>query len=165
MDILDRYLAYETWTLRHLIERCQEVSRDQLHQPFDIGNGTVHATIDHIISNIEVWTDLMRERPVRQLPSLTDNVESYLQRFDAAMADFTDFARASAAEHRLDETYMDVLDSPPRPKTFGGTVLHLLTHTSVHRWEMQHILQRLGLSDLIEGDVLSWERRVQYDTP
>lgn len=158
MDILDRYLTYEAWTLRHLIERCQELSHDQLHQPFDIGNATLHSTIEHIITNLEIWTDLMRERPVRQLPPLPDNVESYLHRFDAAMADFVEHARALAAEHRLDATYMDVLDSPPQPKTFGGTILHLLTHTTVHRWEMQHILQRLGLSDLIEGDVLSWER-------
>ena len=35
MDILDRYLGYETWTLRHFIERCRELSPDQLHQPLD----------------------------------------------------------------------------------------------------------------------------------
>jgi uncharacterized damage-inducible protein DinB len=165
MDILDRYLAYETWTFRHLIARCQELSQDQLHQPLDIGNGTLHSTIEHIISNLEIWTDLMHERPVRQLPPLPDNVESYLQRFDAAMADFATFAQALAAEHRLDAGYIDVLDSPPQPKTFGGTVLHLLTHTTVHRWEMQHILQRLDLNNLIEGDVLSWERHAGQHIP
>ena len=157
MDILDRYLGYEAWTLRYFIERCRELAPSQLHQPFDIGHGTVHDTINHIIVNIEVWTDLMRERPVRDLPPIAANPDSYLQRFDAAMADFADYARLLAAEGRLDETYLDVLDTPPQSKTSGGTLLHVLTHTTVHRWEIQHMLQRLGISDLIEGDALGYE--------
>ena len=159
MDILDRYLGYEAWTLRYFINRCRELSPSQLQQPFDIGHGSVHATLDHIISNLEVWIDLMLQRPVRHLPPLPATPDSYLQRFDAAMADFTDCARKLVAEDRLDDTYMDVLDNPPKPKTFGGTLLHVLTHTTVHRWEIQHMLQRLGLNDLLEGDALSWDTK------
>jgi uncharacterized damage-inducible protein DinB len=161
MDILDRYLGYEAWTLRHLITRCGELSPGQWRKAFDIGHGTVYETLAHIIGNLEVWTDLMRQRPVRQLPPLPDTVDGCLQRFDAAMADFTACARTLAAEDRLDDTYLDVLDDPPVAKTFGGTILHVLTHTTVHRWEIQHILQRLGIEDLIEGDALGWERRVR----
>jgi uncharacterized damage-inducible protein DinB len=162
MDILDRYLGYEAWTLRYFIDRCRQVSPAQLHQQFDISHGTLHATLAHIIGNIEVWTDLMRERPVRSLPPLPETTEDYLERFDAAMADFADCARGLVVEGRLDATYVDVLDTPPEPKTFGGTLLHVLTHTTVHRWEIQHMLQRLGLGDLIEGDVLSWEWRMHH---
>jgi uncharacterized damage-inducible protein DinB len=162
MDILDRYLGYEAWTLRHFINRCHEISPAQLHQQFDIGHGTLHATLAHIIGNIEVWTDLMRERPVRHLLPLLETTDDYLERFDAAIADFANCARVLVAEGRLDATYVDVLDNPPEPKTFGGTLLHVLTHTTVHRWELQHMVQRLGLGDLIEGDALSWEWRVQH---
>jgi uncharacterized damage-inducible protein DinB len=101
----------------------------------------------------------MRERPVRHLHPLAATPESYLQRFDDALADFADCGHRLVAEGRLDETYLDVLDTPPQPKTFGGTLLHVLTHTTVHRWEIQHMLQRLGLVDLIEGDALSWEAK------
>ena len=161
MDILDRYLGYEAWTFRHFLVRCREVSPAQLHQSFDIGQGTLYDTIAHSIGNLEVWTDLMRERLVRELPPLPDDVDACLQRFDEAMADFAAFACELAAGNRLDETYLDVLEKPPAPKTFGGTILHVLTHTTVHRWEMQHILQRLGLDDLLEGDALGWEGRAR----
>ena len=160
MDILDRYLGYEGWTLRHMISRCQELSTEQLHQTFDIGHNTLHETLTHVIRNLEVWTDLLAERPVRDLPPIPADAASYLQRYDAAIADFSALARTLAAHNRLDDTYMDVLDKPPAPKTFGGTLLHLLTHTSVHRWEVQHMLQRLGLN-VIEGDALSWEWRLK----
>src|SRR4051812_2662580 len=156
MDILERYLGYEAWTLRYFIERCREVTNAQLHQQFDIGPGTVHDTVAHIIGNLETWTDLMRGRTVRQLAP-AETAEGYLERFDVAVADFVACARGLAAEGRLDEKYVDVLDNPPTAKTFGGTILHVLTHTSVHRWEIQHMLQRLGLNDLLEGDALNWE--------
>jgi len=162
MDILDRYLGYEAWTLRHFLVRCREVTPAQFHQRFDIGHGTLYDTTAHIISNLEVWTDLMRERPVRQLSPLPDAIDACLERFDAAMSDFADCAHVLAASSRLDETYVDVLDDPPAPKTFGGAILHVLSHTTVHRWEMQHLLQRLGLSDLLEGDALSWEGRLRH---
>lgn len=33
----------------------------------------------------------------------------------------------------------------------------LITHSLSHRVENLHMLQRLGLRNLLEGDVLSWE--------
>lgn len=163
MDILDRYLGYEAWTLRHFITRCRDITPSQLHQSFDIGHGTVHDTVEHIIDNLESWTDLMRQRDVRHFPPLAATPDSYLQRFDDAMADFADCARRLVADGRLDETYVDVLATPPKAKTFGGTLLHVLTHTTVHRWEIQHMLQRLGLPDLLEGDALSWEMKHRWE--
>lgn len=160
MDILARYLGYEAWTLRYCIEHCRELAPAQLHQQFDIGVGTISATLEHIIGNLEVWTDLMHGRPVRAATPLPESIDACLERFDSAMADFTSSARSLAAQNRLDATYVDVLDNPPTVKTFGGTVLHVLTHTTVHRWEIQHMLQRLGLSDLREGDALGWEQQV-----
>lgn len=162
MDILDRYLGYESWMLRHMILRATELSQQQLHQEFDIGHRTLHKTITHIIENLEIWTDLVCERPVRDLPPIEDNTQSYLQRFGRAMTEFDQVARKLVAQNRLDDFYTDVLDNPPRQKTFGGTLLHLLTHTTVHRWEIQHILQRLGIQNLLEGDALGWEWRMMH---
>jgi len=162
MEILERYLGYEAETLRYFILRCREVTPTQMHQSFDIGHRTLYDTLAHIITNLESWTDLMREGPLHDLRAVPDTIDDCLERFDAAMTDFTDCAQLLAAANRLDETYLDVLDNPPTAKTYGGTLLHVLTHTTVHRWEIQHMLQRLGLSDLIEGDVLGWERRTRY---
>ena len=40
---------------------------------------------------------------------------------------------------------------------FGGTITHVITHNMHHRGEVLHMLSRLGLTDLPEGDLLSWE--------
>ena len=52
---------------------------------------------------------------------------------------------------------MDVLDEPPKQKTFGGTIAHLITHSMHHRAQAMFMLEQLGVRDHIEGDVLDWE--------
>lgn len=55
-------------------------------------------------------------------------VAEIIARFDAAAADFAALARAVAAAGRLDELWTDLLDDPPRTKTYGGAILHVVTH-------------------------------------
>ncbi|MBI3360402.1 MAG: hypothetical protein HY023_04755 [Chloroflexi bacterium] len=69
MDILERLLKHDTWTTRHLLSRCRELMPGQLDRPFDIGQGTLRATLVHLIWNIEAWTDLMVGRPLRAKPA------------------------------------------------------------------------------------------------
>ena len=58
-----------------------------------------------------------------------------------------------------DATYVDVLDDPPRSKSYGGTIAHVITHNMQYRAEIMHMLTRLGLAQVLEGDVLSWEQQ------
>lgn len=71
--------------------------------------------------------------------------------------DFAEYARRLQADDRLDELYLDVLDEPPTPKSFGGTIAHVITHNMHHRAELLHMLGRFGVPNLPEGDVLVWE--------
>jgi uncharacterized damage-inducible protein DinB len=158
MDILDRLIDHDAWTMRNLLSRCGELSVEQMHERFDVGHEGLYDTIMHVIGNIEVWTDLMLERPVRGNRVAPTNIEEMRVRYDAAMEEFGRLARLVRDEGRLDDFYLDVLDEPPKRKSFGGTIAHVLVHDAMHRSEMLHMLQRLGVKDLIEGDVLSWEQ-------
>jgi uncharacterized damage-inducible protein DinB len=167
MDILDRLLGHDAWTTRQVLLLCQDLTAEQLDRDFDIGHRTLRATLVHQIGNIQVWTMLMAERPVPRTgkaPDWAATPDTLLAAWETAMADFTNLALALAAANRLDDFYTDTLDNPPRRKTFGGTIAHLLTHDMHHRGEVLHILQRLGLPDLPEGDVLSWEETTRHAT-
>ena len=158
MDLLDRLLGHDAWTTRQLLLRCRDLSDEQIHRRFDIGHESVHATLVHLVGNVRIWTDLMAgtprvvDRSWRDLP-----VDELLARHDAAAADFAALARRIRDEGRLDEEWIDTLDDPPTAKTYGGAIAHVLTHDMHHRSELLHMLHRLGLPDLPEGDVLSWE--------
>ncbi len=163
MDLLDRLLGHDAWTTRHLLVRCHELSDAQLDQPFDAGLGSVRATLLHAIDNTEVWTELMlghavsADRRDKRAPS----VSHLLQRHDRASAAFGALARQLTDEGRLDDLWLDRLDDPPTTKTYGGAIGHVLTHSHFHRAELLHMLQRLGLAGLPEGDLLSWESRAR----
>jgi uncharacterized damage-inducible protein DinB len=161
MDMLDRLLGHDRWTTRHLLMRCRELTPAQWAQPFDLGHGTLPETFAHLIGNIETWTDLMLGRPMGQNRGDGTGVEELLQRLDTAADDFAGLARRIRDEGRLDELWTDILDDPPRQKSYGGAVGHVLTHNMAHRAEILHMLARLGLPDLIEGDLLGWEAQVR----
>lgn len=160
MDLLDRLLGHDAWTTRQLLLRCRGLTDEDLNRRFDIGHETLRGTLVHLIGNMEVWTDLLYERPVRggaELLAAARSVDGLIARLDVVAPDFAALARRVRDGGRYDALWTDVLDDPPRPKTYGGAIAHLLTHSMHHRGEILHLLHRLGVPDLPEGDVLSWE--------
>ena len=71
MDILDRLLAHDTWTTRQLLEACQSIDDLSFDQGFDIDHNSLRMTFEHIIGNMETWTDLLYERPVLKRTGIT----------------------------------------------------------------------------------------------
>jgi uncharacterized damage-inducible protein DinB len=160
MDILDRLIGHDAWTTRQLLNRSRELTPEQLNWHFDVGHGTLLETWGHLIGNIETWTELMSEAPItHHQPNLT--LDDLIARHHAASDAFTALAQRIATGNRLDHLWTDVLDKPPQKKTYGGAIAHVLTHNHAHRTEILHMLERLGLKNLIEGDVLSWEQQAR----
>ncbi len=159
MDILDRLLAHDAWTTRQLLERCRELDAVALQQPFDIGHGTLAETLYHMIDNVRTWTDLMSGAPIPRDETTHPErfVDDLIAWHETASADFAALARRIRDEGRLDELWIDVLAEPPAALSYGGAIAHVITHNMHHRAEVLHMLQRLGIRDLPEGDVLSWE--------
>ena len=82
-----------------------------------------------------------------------------LARLGRASADLARTAYDVAQRGAWDAKFTDVLDKPPTEKTLGGGIAHILTHSMHHRAQAIHMLRRLGVSGLPEGDVLSWEQQ------
>lgn len=163
MDLLDRLLGHDAWATRQLLLRSRELTDEQLDHEFDIGHRSVRATLAHIIRNVEVWADLMDGDPVRPDLDATPegrSIAALIARLDHAAADLATMARAVAARDGWDERWVDHLDRPPREKTYGGGIAHILTHSMHHRAQLLYMLRRLGLENLPEGDALSWESQL-----
>ncbi len=160
MDLLDRLLAHDVWSTRQLLLQARALTDQQLDQPFDIDSRTLRGCFLHMLENMEIWTDLLYERQPRNdeaQAALPVSIDGLLQRLSVAGRDLAAIARAVARENRWDAVFMDVLDDPPRQKTFGGAIGHVLTHDMHHRAQAMLMLEHLGLRDHIEGDLLTWE--------
>ena len=162
MDLLDRLLGHDVWSTRQLLLQSRPLTEAQLDQAFEIDSRTLRECFVHMIGNMETWTDLLYERPVRGADwhaVQPRTLEGLLARLEAARADFAALARRIGREGRWDETFIDVLDQPPRPKTFGGAIAHVITHDMHHRAQAMLMMEQLGVREHIEGDALTWENK------
>jgi uncharacterized damage-inducible protein DinB len=160
VDLLDRLLGHDAWTTQEILNRCSGLSDQELNQDFDIGHRTVYETLVHMISNVSTWTDLMEGNSVvpgretwEGLPMAT-----LIEWHERAYGNFAQIACRIRDDGRWDELWLDVLDKPPAFKSFGGAITHVITHDMHHRSELLHMLARLGLDGLPEGDALTWEQ-------
>jgi uncharacterized damage-inducible protein DinB len=158
MDLLDRLLGHDAWTTRLLLERCRGLTDAQLDRDIDIGHRTVRRTLDHLIWNMQAWGNEMAGRPMGERGG--DSVDALTARLDAAAAHLAATARGIADRGAWDETWVPPHDGAPVERTYGGTIAHVLTHSMHHRAQILYMLRVLGLRDLPEGDVLSWEAAV-----
>lgn len=160
MDVLDRLLGHDAWTTRELLLRSLHLTDDELDRNFDIGHRTLRLTFLHIIRNMEVWTDLIAGVSVREdagRDASGRSIERLLERLDVVVPQLQQVSRRIVDEGRLDELWIDHLDDPPTEKSYGGAIVHLATHGMHHRAQALFLLRKLGVTDLPEGDALSWE--------
>lgn len=153
VDLLQRSLEHDRWTTRQYLELSRDLTDAQLDQEFDIGLRTLRDTFDHIIFNVAFWTGQMAGQPIevdrsdRSIPALIDRHERYSEAFASV-------ARQIHDGGRMDETFVDHFGYE---QSQGTTIIHVLLHNAQHRSEVLHILRRLGVTDLIEGDPQEWE--------
>lgn len=155
MDLLDRLLGHDAWTTRQLLLACQSLPDELLDREYEIDHRSLRKTFAHIIDNMEVWTDLLWERPVQARQGTS--ISELLARLGQCSKEFALVARKIAREGRYDDCFLDTLDVPPHLKTFGGTIGHLITHSMHHRAQIMFLMQQVGIKEHIEGDLLSWE--------
>jgi uncharacterized damage-inducible protein DinB len=110
-----------------------------------------------MIRNIEGWTDGMMGRPARS-ESGQRTASELLKRLEHSYAEF---AKQVENEERLDDLWTDVDDNPPVRRSFGGAIGHVITHNMHHRAELLHMMQRLGMKDLPEGDLMGWDQHTR----
>lgn len=157
MNLLDRLLGHDAWTTRQLLDICATLPDEKLDVEFDIGHRTLRVTLAHIVHNTEVWTALMAQQKVPQEADRT--VAGLIRRLDAASHQLQIVARTVADRGGWDEKWLDYLDNPPREKTYGAAIAHVITHSMHHRAQVLYLLRLSGVSNLPEGDVFSWENR------
>src|SRR6266545_3671641 len=107
MNLLDRLLGHDEAATRELLTLSLNLTDEQMDRAFDVGWLTLRKTFDHMISNIEIWTDLMIERPVHN-GERGNSTHDLLDRLEVSYAEFADFARQIEREGRLDDLWTDV---------------------------------------------------------
>jgi predicted O-methyltransferase YrrM/uncharacterized damage-inducible protein DinB len=163
-DTLNSMLAHDAWATREVLRACAALDDGAWHRAFEIGPGSLHDTLTHIVGAMFRWADRIDGPPRQVRPSIEDGTRrtpaELLALLDLAAADLA--ASAARARHRGLATKLDVtLGGTAYRFTLGGMLAHVATHGAHHRAQCLNMLRRLelaGVSDqLPEIDFLEWE--------
>ena len=153
MDLLDRLLEHDRWATDQLLVVSSGLTDAQLDQEFDVGHRTLRETFQHLIFNIEAWTDVIEGQPV-QVERGDPAIAALRERHNGAYDEFAALARRVRDEGQMEELFADHFGERMR---YGGAIVHVVLHNAEHRTDALHILSRLGLPEVPEVDHGLWD--------
>lgn len=159
-------LEHNRWATGVVLDLCAKVSEAQWRQRFEIGPGSLHDTLGHIVGAMFRWTDRILGRPVR--PSI-ERVEGGhtpdgLKRLLEEASEELRGVIAEAKRLGMDGVIEITLPLPAGPTVYrmtrSGAIVHILTHGNYHRAQCINMLRHLkvpGVSDALpDTDVSEW---------
>jgi uncharacterized damage-inducible protein DinB len=183
-DPLAILAGHDAWATRRLLEMCAKLPREQFHQKFEIGLGSLHDNLTHIVGAMRRWADRIDERPLREpimrlpyagapaAPQARDRTaQELLEVLDEAEADLRNVIEAARAGG-LGETVQVVWPATGGGKktyTFskGAALTHLFTHGEWHRAQCVNMLRHLKVPGLVEelGEISVVEWQAATESP
>lgn len=157
-DPLQILLSHDQWATLQLLDACAKLSPDQFHQRFEIGPGSLHDTLAHIIAAMRAWTEsLAGAEPTPRIDAdgqrrPPDQLRALHEECCAAFA-------AESGRRPLDERVTRRLrDGRTLLLTRAAVLAHVITHGTHHRAQCLNMLRHLGLKPLPPSSVLEWTR-------
>jgi uncharacterized damage-inducible protein DinB len=151
-SLLDRLIRHNLHATRTLLEACRPLTAEQFSRAFDIGPGSLHATILHVIGAMQRWADRIGGRTLRPSPEADRRprtIDELLRDLDAASSDLAAVCREVEREGRLDEVFVVTFRHDGGEHSFtvsrGGAIVHVYTHGVHHRAQCLNMLRRLGV--------------------
>lgn len=152
---LDILLAHNHWATRNVLDACVKLSSEQFHRRFEIGPGSLHDALTHVIGAMDYWSHVAAERPVVEFDDKKRREPvDLLMLLDAVGADLA----LTASTRPLDRVVTRVRMGKTESFTRGGILTHVTTHGVHHRAQCVNMLRHLGVSPLPEVYVIGWMR-------
>ncbi len=146
-------LTTNTWATHQVLKACAALSDAQFHQRFEMGCGSLHDTLTHILGAMKGWGDLLAGREQgERLEAGRRSVEAMSTLLDDIAADL----EASANAHPLDEVVSGARGGRSYSFTRGGVLVHVTTHGMHHRAQCLNMLRQLGVDPLPPTAVVEW---------
>jgi uncharacterized damage-inducible protein DinB len=174
--------AHDSWATRKLLETCTKLSREQFHQKFEIGLGSLHDNLTHIVGVMLRWADRVSGRPLRSpimkmnfpgappTPDARDRTPvellAILGEAEADLKSIIESVRAKGLANPIQVTW-PTKDGGKKTYTFstGAAIVHLYTHGEYHRAQCVNMLRHLkgpGVSDALPDiGVIDWQSQTE----
>lgn len=171
-------MKHDHWGTRRVLEVCRELSPAQFQQRFDMGPGSLHDTLAHVIGAMRRWADRLTQRSIRPaidnpprnagLPSdyrirTPDELIALLDDAAAELAHIAHDIQLPTGPGLASEVSF-ALDNTTFRATRGAALVHVTTHGTHHRAQCLNMLRRLGVTRLPELTVVDWQSEAETKT-
>jgi uncharacterized damage-inducible protein DinB len=154
-DYLEILLSHDRWATHEILKACEGLSDGQFHHRFEIGPGSLHDTLTHMLAAIRVWT--------RTLAGVDAGQRLDQDGVKRNPTDLTALADTVYAEYAKETTRLPASQTVTRMregKTFQFTraavLVHVATHGAHHRAQCLNMLRHLCVKPLPRTSVTEW---------
>lgn len=156
-DPLAVLLGHDRWATGQILDACEALTTEQMHQRFEIGLGSLHNTIIHDAAAVRQWGEVLARAEITPWPDNAARSMGELRRM--AESAFEVFAKAAVGDPG--ETYVREREGKRYVFTRVAIVTHVHTHGVHHRAQCINMLRHLGVKPLPQSSVLEWMRSQQ----
>ena len=157
-DLLQILLSHDHWATTEILGTCGNLTADEFHRRFDIGPGSLHDTLTHIVGAMRTWTETLAGREPR--PRL--EADGQRRTPDELRSLLKEVWRELAPEARrrpLDELVTRrTRDGRTFQITRAAVFAQVTTHGMHHRAQCLNMLRQLGVKPLPPSSVAEWTR-------
>ena len=153
-DPLKILLAHDQWATRQILDACSKLSEEQFHQRFEIGPGSLHDTITHMLGAMQRWTQLLmgQEMAARLEADGRRSVGELVGLLEVCAKELA----GEANRLPLDATVSRTREGKVYQFTRGAVLTHVATHGMHHRAQCLNMLKQLGVKPLPLSSVAEW---------
>jgi uncharacterized damage-inducible protein DinB len=175
-DVIRRLHQHRNWVNTQLMTAAATLSANQLHQRFDIGQGSIWKTLVHLYAAEWVWLETLLGD---EFPILPGDIPGKLpgnQEAPGAIASFAELQEKwkvldarwsgylqSLTDETLDETIYKISTSSGAGKRFptrrADVLIHVSTHAQYTAAQLVNMLRRTGATKFPETMLITLARQ------
>ncbi|MBK8913415.1 MAG: DinB family protein [Phycisphaerales bacterium] len=180
-DFVQILLSHNHWANGQVLDRAGQLTEDEFHRRFEIGPGSVHDAMRHIVAAMLRWADRIGERPLRASLDSQErrfSISELREHNDAATAQLMEVARglsgesarslgassaegsgaAGAAAGWAGRIEFRLADGTVYRFSKAASLAHAALHGQHHRTQVVNMFRQLGKPAAeLDLDPIEWE--------
>jgi uncharacterized damage-inducible protein DinB len=154
-DPLEILLAHDQWATSQILDACAKLTNEQFHQRFDIGPGSLHDSVTHMLAAMQAWTQILAgQQPGARIDQ--DGRKRSPAELQTLLEKCTGEFVAEVHRLPLNETATRIREGKTFQFTRGAVLAHVATHGMHHRAQCLNMLRQLGVKPLPPSSVAEW---------
>lgn len=150
IELVRRLHQHQRWVAQQLLQASRGLTPEQLNRPFEIGPGSLLATLNHMYSAEFVWLEAIEGNARAAFPAKQADVESLGRVWDALETRWQ-VLLGKLTDEDLDRPVVRIRPSAPdKPLTsrLSDVLLHGGTHAYYHTAQAINMMRHLGVQPL-----------------